>query len=66
MHPIIVELFTRPVGWMTLGGIAFMILMAVYLWAFARRRIREEERAGLDRAEIVHAQADHAQADRPG
>ena len=49
MHPIIVELFTRPVGWMTLGGIAFMILMAVYLWLFARRRIREEARAGIDK-----------------
>lgn len=44
MHPIVSELLTKPVGWMTLGGIAFMIGMAVYLWWFVRRKMREEER----------------------
>ncbi len=44
MHPIVSELFTKPVGWMTLGGIAFMIAMGLYLWWFARRQIRREER----------------------
>jgi hypothetical protein len=28
---------------MTLGGIGFMIAMAVYIWWFIRRKIREEE-----------------------
>jgi Protein of unknown function (DUF3149) len=42
MHPILSELFTKPVGWMTLGGIAFMIGLGFYLWWFARREIRKE------------------------
>jgi protein-S-isoprenylcysteine O-methyltransferase Ste14 len=44
MHPIMSELFTKPVGWMTLGGIAFMLFMALYLWLYARKKMREEER----------------------
>lgn len=44
MHPILSELFTKPVGWMTLGGIAFMICLGFYLWWFARREIRKETR----------------------
>jgi protein-S-isoprenylcysteine O-methyltransferase Ste14 len=43
MHPVLSELFAKPVGWMTLGGIGFMIAMAVYIWWFIRRKIREEE-----------------------
>ncbi|MFZ5637522.1 MAG: DUF3149 domain-containing protein [Pseudomonadota bacterium] len=43
MHPIVSELFTKPVGWMTLGGLGFIVLMGVYLWWFARKKIREEE-----------------------
>ena len=46
MHPIVSELFAKPVGWMTLGGIGFMIAMGVYIWWFLRKRIREEERDG--------------------
>jgi hypothetical protein len=45
MHPIVSELFTKPVGWMTLGGIAFMIVMGGYIWWFARKKMREEEAA---------------------
>jgi hypothetical protein len=43
MHPIMSELFAKPVGWMTLGGLGFIVLMGLYLWWFARRKIREEE-----------------------
>lgn len=43
MDPIMSELFSKPVGWMTLGGIAFMLVMSGYIWWFVRRKIREEE-----------------------
>ena len=46
MHPIVVELFTKPVGWMTLGGLGFIILMGLYIWWFARKKMREEENGG--------------------
>lgn len=46
MHPIVSELFTKPVGWLTLGGLAFIVAIGVYLWWFARKRIREETREG--------------------
>ena len=44
MHPIVSELFAKPVGWMTLGGLGFIVFLGGYLWWFARRRIREEMR----------------------
>jgi hypothetical protein len=47
MHPIVSELFTKPVGWMTLGGIAFMIVMGGYFWWFARKNMREEDARGI-------------------
>jgi hypothetical protein len=46
MHPIVSELFAKPVGWMTLGGIAFMIVMGGYFWWFARKNMREEDVRG--------------------
>jgi hypothetical protein len=45
MHPIVSELFTKPVGWMTLGGLGFIVLMGGYLWWFARKKISEETSA---------------------
>ncbi len=45
MNPIFEELFTKPVGWMTLGGLGFIVLIGVYLWFFVRKRMREEEKA---------------------
>lgn len=44
MHPILSELFTKPVGCMTLGGLAFIVGLGFYLWWFARREIRKETR----------------------
>ncbi len=32
MHPILSELFTKQVGWMTLGGLAFIVGLGFYLW----------------------------------
>ena len=46
MHPIVSELFTKPVGWLTLGGLAFIVAIGVYLWWFVRKRISEETREG--------------------
>ncbi|MGN6151679.1 MAG: DUF3149 domain-containing protein [Lysobacteraceae bacterium] len=46
MDPILSELFAKPVGWMTLGGLGFIVLMGGYFWWFARRKMREEEQAG--------------------
>ncbi len=48
MHPVLTELFARPVGWMTLGGLGFIVFVGAYLWWFARRQMREEERGGSD------------------
>lgn len=45
MDPIISELFAKPVGWMTLGGLGFIVLMGGYIWWFARKKMREEEQA---------------------
>jgi LPXTG-motif cell wall-anchored protein len=42
MHPILEELFMKPVGWMTLGGLGFIVLIGVYLWLFVRKRMRQE------------------------
>ncbi|NOT87091.1 MAG: DUF3149 domain-containing protein [Lysobacter sp.] len=46
MHPIVSELLTKPVGWMTLGGLGFIIFMGLYIWWFARKKMREEESGG--------------------
>jgi Protein of unknown function (DUF3149) len=46
MHPILSELFTKPVGWMTLGGLGFIVLMGLYIWWFVRKEMREEDSGG--------------------
>lgn len=46
MHPIVSELFTKPVGWMTLGGLGFIVFMGLYIWWFVRRKMRDEDRGG--------------------
>lgn len=43
MDPILSELFSKPVGWLTLGGLGFIVFMGGYIWWYARRKIREEE-----------------------
>ena len=45
MDPIMSELFSKPVGWMTLGGLGFIVFMGGYIWWFARKKMREEEKA---------------------
>ena len=44
MHPIMMEIFTRPVGWLAIGGSIVMVGVGVSLFLFVRRKIREEER----------------------
>lgn len=44
MHPILSEIFTKPVGWLAIGGSLVMFGTGVYLWYFMRRKIAEEER----------------------
>ena len=46
MHPILVEILTRPVGWLAIGGSLVMVGVGVTLFLFVRRKIREEERSG--------------------
>lgn len=36
-------LFRSPAGWMSLGGILFMLGMGVYIYLFLREKMREEE-----------------------
>ena len=43
MHPIMMEIFTRPVGWLAIGGSLVMVGVGVSLFLFVRRKIREEE-----------------------
>ncbi|MCC7248105.1 MAG: DUF3149 domain-containing protein [Lysobacter sp.] len=42
MHPVFEELFAKPVGWMTLGGLGFIVFIGIYLWYFVRKRMKEE------------------------
>ncbi|MBP6749832.1 MAG: hypothetical protein KA144_09345 [Xanthomonadaceae bacterium] len=42
MHPVFEELFAKPVGWMTLGGLGFIVFIGIYMWFFVRKRMREE------------------------
>ena len=50
MHPILVELLARPVGWLTIGGAAIMLGIAIGIPLFIRHMARterlEEERTG--------------------
>lgn len=44
MHPIWVELLTKPVGWLSLGGSIFLLVMIpLGIHWFIRKQIREDE-----------------------
>lgn len=49
MNPVLVELFARPVGWLSLGGVLFMIGLSVWLALYARRRMVQDEREERER-----------------
>lgn len=49
MNPVLVEMFARPVGWLSLGGVVFMIGMSVWLVVYARRRMAADEKAERER-----------------
>lgn len=42
MHPILREVLTEPVGWLTIAGALIMLAMPVATALFIRRRMREE------------------------
>ncbi len=44
MHPILVEILTRPVGWLAIGGSLVMVGVGVFLFLFVRRQVQAEER----------------------
>ncbi|HWS78726.1 MAG TPA: hypothetical protein VN205_10185 [Thermomonas sp.] len=46
MHPILMEILARPVGWLAIGGSLVMVGVGLTLFLFVRRKIREEERGG--------------------
>jgi protein-S-isoprenylcysteine O-methyltransferase Ste14 len=46
MHPILMDIFARPVGWLAIGGSLVMVGLGLALFLFVRRKIREEERGG--------------------
>lgn len=43
MHPILVELLARPVGWLTIGGAAIMLGIAIGIPLFIRHKARTEQ-----------------------
>lgn len=44
MHPIWVELLTKPVGWLSLGGSIFLLVMLpLGIHLFLRKQIRNDE-----------------------
>ena len=44
MHPVLVEILTRPVGWLAIGGSLIMAGVGVALFLFVRRQVQAEER----------------------
>ena len=44
MHPILVEILTRPVGWLAIGGSLVMVGVGLVLFLFVRRQVQAEER----------------------
>ena len=55
MHPVLVEIVARPVGWMLIGGTLIMIGIAVGVPLFIRYK---------ERAEAAEARRRGAPADR--
>jgi len=45
MHPVLVELLMRPVGWMLIAGTLVMIGIGIGVPLFIRKRERAEARA---------------------
>lgn len=43
MHPILVEMLHKPVGWLTIIGALILIAIPFVGRAFIRRQIRKEE-----------------------
>ena len=44
MHPILMDIFTRPVGWLAIGGSIVMVGIAFAVAMFVRKKVREEEK----------------------
>lgn len=42
MHPVFVELFARPVGWLLIGGTLIMVAIGIGVPLFIRHRERME------------------------
>lgn len=43
MHPILVELLARPVGWLTIGGALIMLGIAVGIPLFILHKAKTEQ-----------------------
>lgn len=43
MHPVFVELFARPVGWLLIGGTLIMVGIGIGVPLFIRHRERMEQ-----------------------
>lgn len=43
MHPVLVEVFQKPVGWLLIGVMAISIIMPFVIRAFIQKKMREEE-----------------------
>lgn len=50
-----IELFTTDIGLLSLFTIAFIIVMAVYIVYFVKRRLAEEEDVGGVGSQLPHA-----------
>ncbi len=43
MHPILVEIFQRPVGWLVFGGTLLMVALPFVIRAFINKQIAKED-----------------------
>ncbi len=43
MHPILVEMLQKPVGWLTIAGMVIMLAMPFVVRAYIRKWMREEQ-----------------------
>ena len=46
MHPMLVEMLQKPVGWLTIIGGLVIIILPFYVRGFIRKQMREEEQQG--------------------
>ena len=46
MHPILVEMLQKPVGWLTIIGAVILVGVPVVIRAFIRKQERDEARKG--------------------